>query len=56
MVPRFTSHRLAFTFAQFLEALSLLSSPYQAILKSHYIEHPLRELFLQYCEPYLNIF
>jgi hypothetical protein len=33
----------------------LLSSPYQAILESHHIELPLRESFLQYCEPCLNV-
>jgi hypothetical protein len=33
----------------------LLSSPYQAILESHPIEHPLRESFLQYCESCLNV-
>jgi hypothetical protein len=44
MVPLSSSHRLAFTFAKYLEALSLLSSPYQDILKSHHIEHSLKNI------------
>jgi hypothetical protein len=45
MVPRSSSHHLPFTFAQSPEAFSLLSSPYQAILKSHHIKHLLKYYF-----------